>query len=66
MGEAARPSAIREHAQLSGHCCLIVPRVRTDKSVKTFIKDPDGYLTISEEGIKRYFAADLSRKNRPS
>ena len=30
------------------------------ESGKTFVKDPDGYLTISEEGIKRYFAADLS------
>jgi len=30
------------------------------ESLKTFVKDPDGYLTISEEGIKRYFAADLS------
>jgi pimeloyl-ACP methyl ester carboxylesterase len=26
----------------------------------TFIRDPDGYLTISKEGIKKYFAADLS------
>ena len=30
------------------------------ESLKTFVKDPDGYLTISDEGIKRYFAADLS------
>src|ERR1700756_4826090 len=30
------------------------------ESLKTFVKDPDGYLTISQEGIKRYFAADLS------
>jgi hypothetical protein len=30
------------------------------ESLKTFVKDPDGYLTISEEGIKSYFAADLS------
>ena len=29
------------------------------ESLKTFVKDPDGYLTISEEGVKRYFAADL-------
>src|SRR5215470_2453581 len=30
------------------------------ESLKTFVKDSDGYLTISEEGIRRYFAADLS------
>jgi pimeloyl-ACP methyl ester carboxylesterase len=30
------------------------------ESLKTFVKDPDGYLTISEEGIKKYFAPDLS------
>jgi pimeloyl-ACP methyl ester carboxylesterase len=30
------------------------------ESLKAFVKDPDGFLTISEEGIKRYFAADLS------
>jgi pimeloyl-ACP methyl ester carboxylesterase len=30
------------------------------ESLKTFVKDPDGYLTISEEGIRRYFAPDLS------
>jgi pimeloyl-ACP methyl ester carboxylesterase len=30
------------------------------ESLKTFVKDPDGYLTISAEGIKKYFAADLS------
>src|SRR5262249_51660059 len=30
------------------------------ESLKTFVKDPDGYLTISEEGIRKYFAADLS------
>src|SRR6516165_8972108 len=30
------------------------------ESLKTFVKDPDGYLTVSEEGIRRYFAADLS------
>lgn len=30
------------------------------ESLKTFNKDPDGYLTISDEGIKKYFAADLS------
>ena len=29
------------------------------ESLKTFNKDPDGYLTISDEGIKKYFAADL-------
>src|SRR5262250_1680615 len=27
------------------------------ESLKTFNKDPDGYLTISDEGIKKYFAA---------
>jgi pimeloyl-ACP methyl ester carboxylesterase len=30
------------------------------ESLKTFVKDPNGYLTISDEGIKKYFAADLS------
>src|SRR5262249_5968971 len=30
------------------------------ESLKTFVKDPDGSLTISEEGIKKYFAAGLS------
>ena len=34
------------------------------ESLKTFVKDPDGYLTISEEGIKKYFAADLSPKEQ--
>jgi pimeloyl-ACP methyl ester carboxylesterase len=34
------------------------------ESLKTFVKDPDGYLTISEEGIKKYFAADLSSKEQ--
>jgi pimeloyl-ACP methyl ester carboxylesterase len=34
------------------------------ESLKTFVKDPDGYLTISEEGIRRYFAADLSPKEQ--
>jgi pimeloyl-ACP methyl ester carboxylesterase len=30
------------------------------ESAMTFNRDPDGYLTISNEGIKKYFAADLS------
>ena len=30
------------------------------ESLKTFVKDPEGYLTISDEGIRKYFAADLS------
>ena len=34
------------------------------ESLKTFVKDSDGYLTISEEGIKKYFAADLSPKEQ--
>ncbi|MGY8667665.1 alpha/beta hydrolase [Bradyrhizobium sp. UFLA05-109] len=34
------------------------------ESLKTFVKDPDGYLTISEEGIKKYFAADLPPKEQ--
>src|SRR6516165_10797185 len=34
------------------------------ESLKTFVKDPDGYLTISEEGIRKYFAADLSPKEQ--
>jgi len=34
-------------------------RYPSPESLNTFVKDPDGYLTISEEGIKRYFAADL-------
>jgi pimeloyl-ACP methyl ester carboxylesterase len=34
------------------------------ESLKTFVKDPDGYLTISEEGIRRYFAAGLSAKEQ--
>jgi len=34
------------------------------ESLKTFVKDPDGYLTISDEGIKKYFAADLSPKEQ--
>src|SRR5262245_30163901 len=34
------------------------------ESLKTFVKDPDGYLTISEEGIKRYFAAGLSAEEQ--
>ena len=34
------------------------------ESLKTFVKDPDGYLTISEEGIRRYFAADLSSEEQ--
>src|SRR5262249_12669999 len=29
------------------------------ESLSTFVKDPDGYLTISEEGIRKYFAAGL-------
>jgi len=29
------------------------------ESLKAFVKDPDGYLTISDEGIRKYFAADL-------
>jgi pimeloyl-ACP methyl ester carboxylesterase len=29
------------------------------ESLKTFVKDPDGYLTISNEGIREYFAAGL-------
>ena len=35
-------------------------RYPNPETLSTFVKDPDGYLTISEEGIKRYFAADLS------
>src|SRR5262245_61842769 len=31
------------------------------ESAMTFIRDPDGYLTISNEGIKKYFAADRKR-----
>jgi pimeloyl-ACP methyl ester carboxylesterase len=34
------------------------------ESLKAFVKDPDGYLTISEEGIRKYFAADLSPKEQ--
>lgn len=34
------------------------------ESLKTFVKDPDGYLTVSDEGIKRYFAADLSAEEK--
>src|SRR5262249_35716199 len=34
------------------------------ESLKTFVKDPDGYLTISDEGIKRYFAAGLSTEEQ--
>jgi len=34
------------------------------ESLKTFVKDPDGYLTISQEGIKKYFAADLTPKEQ--
>ncbi|WP_316205118.1 MULTISPECIES: alpha/beta hydrolase [unclassified Bradyrhizobium] len=34
------------------------------ESLKAFVKDPDGYLTISNEGIKRYFAADLPPKEQ--
>jgi pimeloyl-ACP methyl ester carboxylesterase len=34
------------------------------ESLKTFVKDPDGYLTISDEGIRKYFAADLSPKEQ--
>ena len=34
------------------------------ESLKTFVKDPDGYLTISEEGIKKYFASDLSPEEK--
>jgi pimeloyl-ACP methyl ester carboxylesterase len=33
-------------------------------SLKTFVKDPEGYLTISDDGIKRYFAADLSPQEK--
>jgi pimeloyl-ACP methyl ester carboxylesterase len=29
------------------------------ESLKDFVKDPDGYLTISDEGIRKFFAADL-------
>lgn len=29
------------------------------ESLKTFVKDADGYLKISDDGIKRFFAADL-------
>jgi pimeloyl-ACP methyl ester carboxylesterase len=35
-------------------------RYPNPESLSTFVKDPDGYLTISEDGIKRYFAAGLS------
>jgi pimeloyl-ACP methyl ester carboxylesterase len=34
------------------------------ESLKTFIKDPDGYLTISNEGIKRFFAAGLTAEEQ--
>src|SRR6516165_5643870 len=34
------------------------------ESLKSFVKDPDGYLTISEEGIKKYFAAGLSAEEQ--
>ncbi|QKC85586.1 alpha/beta hydrolase [Mesorhizobium sp. NZP2077] len=30
------------------------------ESLSAFVKDPDGYLTITDEGIKKYFAPDLS------
>jgi pimeloyl-ACP methyl ester carboxylesterase len=36
------------------------------ESLSTFVKDQDGYLTISDEGIKRYFAAHLSAKELPT
>src|SRR5262250_2029888 len=29
------------------------------ESLKTFVKDADGYLKISDDGIKKFFAADL-------
>jgi pimeloyl-ACP methyl ester carboxylesterase len=34
------------------------------ESLSTFVKDPDGYLTISEEGIRKYFAPDLSSEEQ--
>jgi pimeloyl-ACP methyl ester carboxylesterase len=34
------------------------------ESLSTFVKDPDGYLTISDEGIRKYFAADLSPEDQ--
>ncbi|MBW7973503.1 alpha/beta hydrolase [Bradyrhizobium sp. BR 10289] len=34
------------------------------ESLKAFVKDPDGYLTISDEGIRKYFAADLPPKEQ--
>jgi pimeloyl-ACP methyl ester carboxylesterase len=34
------------------------------ESLKTFVKDPDGYVTISDEGVKKYFAAGLSDEEK--
>ena len=34
------------------------------ESLKAFVKDPDGYLTISDEGIRKYFATDLPPKEQ--
>ncbi|MGJ5131967.1 MULTISPECIES: alpha/beta fold hydrolase [unclassified Bradyrhizobium] len=34
------------------------------ESLKAFVKDPDGYLKISDEGIRKYFAADLPPKEQ--
>ena len=39
-------------------------RYPNPESLSTFVKDPDGYLTISEEGIRKYFAADLSPEDQ--
>ena len=39
-------------------------RYPNPESLNTFVKDPDGYLTISDDGIKRYFAAGLSPKEQ--
>ncbi|NEJ11285.1 alpha/beta hydrolase, partial [Rhizobium leguminosarum] len=34
------------------------------ESLKYFKKDADGYLTISDEGIDKYFAADLTPEEK--
>lgn len=39
-------------------------RYPNPESLSTFVKDPDGYLTISDDGIKRYFAAGLTPKEQ--
>ena len=42
----------------------ITSKYPAGESLKYFVKDADGYLKISDEGVEKYFAADLTKAEK--